>query len=209
MRRLMRKDWSMLPSSSLTPIPGSMTLFAVDILDESRVFDAIGQVLEEVEASFAGIDSNLVGLEFIREQAQNGGVQALNAMSAMDVKPNQGEEILSEGFIILASAASLFCVILFILSIRARYKSIKSRAFWMLEDDMTDTHDEEEQAPEVNLMPVSSEERADRSLDRLMFHGKNLMEILPYWEGSGDDDLNTAAAAEYDFEPFRAKPREI
>ena len=72
----------------------------------------------------------------------------------------------------------------------------------MLEDDATDTRDEEEQDPEVNLMPVTSEERADRSLDRLMFNGKNLMEILPYSEGAGDDVLETAAAAEYDFEPL-------
>ncbi|EJK75184.1 hypothetical protein THAOC_03105 [Thalassiosira oceanica] len=181
---------------------GKVTLFAVNILDESRVFEKIGQVLEEVEASFKDIDGNLAGLEFIREEAQNGGVQTLNAMSALEVQPNQGEEIVSEGFIILASSASLFCVVLFILSIRARYKSSRRRAFWMLEDDVQDTHDEEEQAPENNLMPLASEERADRSLDRLMFNGKNLMEILPYSEGSGDDVLETAAAAEYDFEPF-------
>lgn len=186
----------------LTLIPGKVTLFAVNILDESRVFEKIGQVLEEVEASFKDIDGNLAGLEFIREEAQNGGVQTLNAMSALEVQPNQGEEIVSEGFIILASSASLFCVVLFILSIRARYKSSRRRAFWMLEDDVQDTHDEEEQAPENNLMPLASEERADRSLDRLMFNGKNLMEILPYSEGSGDDVLETAAAAEYDFEPF-------
>ena len=182
-----------------------MTLFSVNVFDENRVFDAIGRVLEEVEASFKDIDGNLAGLEFIREhdeKTQHGVVQTLHAMSALEVEPNKGEEMISEGFIILASLASLFCVILFILSIRSRYKSSHRRAFWKLEDDATDARDEEEQAPEVNLMPVTSEERADRSLDRLMFNGKNLMEILPYSEGAGDDVLETAAAAEYDFEPL-------